>query len=67
MTGNQLVKGSQTLKFEQGTLSKMALPDSEKQNDVKNCDKRDKFDSIINSAGLKGLIMNHISYKQASD
>jgi hypothetical protein len=45
----------------------MALPDSEKNTDAKNSDKRDKFESIINSAGLKGLIMNHISSKKASD
>ena len=43
---------SQTLKFEQGALSKMSMTNT-----------KEKFETIINSAGLRGLIMNPIICK----
>lgn len=46
---------SKTLKFDQGALSKMTIATT-----------KDKFETIINSAGLRGLIMNPILGKTQS-
>ena len=48
---------SQTMKFEQGSFSKMSLAQA----------KQEKFESIINSAALRGLIMNPVLTKQQSE
>jgi hypothetical protein len=51
MTSNTS-EASKTLKFEEGALSKIALENL-------NAEKKEKFESLINSSGLRGLIMKN--------
>jgi hypothetical protein len=51
MTSNAS-EASKTLKFEEGALSKIALENL-------NAEKKEKFESLINSSGLRGLIMKN--------
>ncbi len=53
MTSNTS-EASKTLKFEEGTLSKIIL-----ENQALEKEKKEKFESLINSSGLRGLIMNN--------
>ena len=53
MTSN-VHEASKTLKFEEGTLLKIGL-----ENEAAEKEKKEKFESLIKSSGLRGLIMKN--------